>query len=142
MCRVNLIQILANLERTLDFHNLAERHSRKKIYIRIIIMKYQSVAVRLKLTSSRVLNLLQRIGFDDPTLTPIALTHKIYTEEDFNTIKNFYHRIFTELAIPEGLNPMAVRREYLTENLKLSRHFTLVKHPKVDWRGLSSIPHV
>lgn len=84
-------------------------------------MKYLSIAVRLRLTSPRVINLLHRIGFDDPSLTPIALTHKIYTEDDFNTIKNFYYRRFTEVEISEGANPIAVRCEYLTENLKLPR---------------------
>jgi uncharacterized protein (DUF2132 family) len=84
-------------------------------------MKYLTIAVRLRLSSPSVVNLLQRIGFDDPTLTPIALTHKIYTEEDFIKIRHFYHRRFTEVEIPEGSNPKTVRREYLTENLKLPR---------------------
>lgn len=84
-------------------------------------MKYLSIAVRLRLSSPRVVKLLNGIGFSDPNKIPIALTHKIYAEEDFITIRHFYHRRFTEVEIPEGANPETVRHEYLTENLKLPR---------------------
>ena len=81
---------------------------------------YFSIAIKLRNTQ-RVQRILQIDGIVNDGKEKIVLTNKIYSEEEFKLIENYFNMRYSVLNLPNNQDTAKLRREFLKEHLKLPR---------------------
>lgn len=85
---------------------------------------YFSIAIKL-LNTPRVQRILQIDGIVNDGKEKIVLTNKIYSEEEFKLIDNYFNSEYNLLNLPNNPDTVERRREFLKEHLKLPRGLQL-----------------